>query len=122
MDNLENAHSTQPDLNDLRAECASLRQSVFSLLVLLLVISGTLNVYFLRQFRVTKAAVAQVASVVADFQKNQGPAIDNFLARLVEFEKKNPDFAPILAKYGVRPGSSTGAPPATANSPAPAKK
>ncbi len=118
MDNPENTPSTQPDLSDLRAECASLRQLVSSLLVLLLVVSGTLNIYFWRQFRATKTAARQVAAMVTDFQTNQGPAIDGFLAKLVEFEKKNPDFAPILTKYGVPRSGATGATPATATAPA----
>jgi hypothetical protein len=126
MDNLESAVSRQPDINELRSECESLRQLVASLLVLLLVVSGTLNLYFWRQFRVTKGALdaerPQITQMVAEYDKGQGVAINNFLAKLVDFEKKNPDFAPILAKYGVRPGQSTSAPPATATAPAQTKK
>ena len=123
MDNLQNTATPPPNPNELRAECESLRQLVVSLLVLLLVVSGTLNLYFWRQFRATKGLLEaqrpQVAQLVAEYNKSQGVAIDNFIGKLVEFEKKYPDFAPILGKYGIR---ATGAPPATVASPLPAKK
>ncbi len=119
MDNLNNPAPSQPDVNELRAQCESLRQLVTSLLVLLLVVSGTLNVYMWRQFQNTKRVLNAERQMVLDYAKGQGAAIDTFIKRLQEFEKKNPDFAPVLAKYGI---AATGAPPATATSPAPAKK
>jgi hypothetical protein len=123
MDNLQNPASPPPNPNELRAQFESLRQLVVSLLVLLLVVSGTLNLYFWRQFRATKGAVEaqrpQIKQLAAEFNQSQGPFITNFVAKLVEFEKKNPDLAPILARYGIR---ATGAPPATVASPLPAKK
>lgn len=128
MDNLESATAPQTDVSELRAQCDSLRQLVFSLLVLLLVVSGTLNLYFWRQFRATKGALdverPQITVMAAEYNKGQGVAIDTFVAKLLEFEKKNPDFGPILAKYGIRPGMVTGAPPAAATAPAttPVKK
>ena len=126
MDNLENASSPQAELSELRAQFESLRQLVTSLLVLLLVISGTLNYYFWRQFRIDQGALEserpQITQMVAEFNKGQGIAIDNFLASLREFEKKNPDFSPILARYGIRPAAGTGAPPATATAPTQTKK
>jgi hypothetical protein len=124
MDNLESNPASQPDVSELRSQCESLRQLVISLLVLLLVVSGTLSLYFWRQFRITKGALdvarPQISQMVAEYNKGQGVAIDNFVAKLKEFEKKNPDFAPILAKYGIPLGPSTSAPPATATAPAPA--
>ena len=120
------ASSSSPAaVNELRSQCESLRQLVSSLLVLLLVVSGTLNLFFWRQFKVTKGALdverPQINQMVAEYNRGQGIAITNFLAKLVEFEKKNPDFSPILAKYGVPLGIS-GAPPATAAPPTPPKK
>jgi hypothetical protein len=126
MDNLENASSPQAELGELRGEFESLRQLVTSLLVLLLVISGTLNYYFWRQFRIDQGELAveraQIAQMVQEFNKGQAIAISNFVGKLVDFEKKNPDFSPILAKYGVRPAAATGAPPTTATAPAQTKK
>ena len=125
MDNLESSSPSQATVNELRSQYESLQQLVNSLLVLLLVISGTLNLFFWRTFRVTKGALdaerPQINQMVAEYNKGQGIAITNFLAKLVEFEKKNPDFSPILAKYGV-PLGITGAPPAPAAPPVPAQK
>ena len=125
MDNLESSSSSPATVNELRSQYESLRQLVNSLLVLLLVVSGTLNLFFWRTFRVTKGALdaeaPQINQMVAEYNKGQGIAITNFLAKLVEFEKKNPDFSPILAKYGVPLGISSVA-PATTAPPAPPKK
>jgi hypothetical protein len=123
MDNLQNIPASQPGVNDLRAECESLRNLVGSLLLLLLVVSGTLNLYLWRQYRTANGAVVEVRQVVANYNKNSVPQINDFLRKLVEFDKKNPDFAPILAKYGVQPANFTGVPPVGVSaSPAPALK
>ena len=126
MDNLENASSPQAELSELRTQYESLRQLVTSLLVLLLVISGTLNLYFWRQFRVTKGELdverPQITSMVTDYRRGQAVAYDTFVRQLQEFEKKNPDFSPILARYGIRPAPANSAPPTTAAAPAQSKK
>lgn len=120
MDNIENTPAVQPDVADLRAECDALRHLTTSLLILLLVISGTLNLFFLRQFRASRAGATELRQMVADYNQNTVPAINDFLHKLLDFEKKYPDFSPILSKYGVRPGTFTGVPPVSAIAPAPA--
>lgn len=124
MDNLESSSSSQATVNELRSQYESLRQLVNSLLVLLLVVSGTLNLFFWRTFRVTNGALEAerqpINQMVAEYNAGQGIAISNFIAKLVEFEKKNPDFSPILAKYRTPLGITVA--PATTAPPAPAKK
>lgn len=45
--------------------------------------------------------VALGKKIIADFQKNNEPKIQAFIGNLQTFAKSNPDFAPILAKYGI---------------------
>ena len=126
MDNPANTPGPAGEVTELRAQCDALRHQVLSLLILLLVVSGTLNLFFWRQYRNASGALnvegPQVSQMLADYNKNSAPVINNFVTRLQDFEKKNPDFGPILAKYGIRPGTFTGGPPPTATAPAPAKK
>ncbi len=136
MDNSENQNPTESrsdssDLNDLRLETAGLRQLLISLIILMIVLSGTLNLYLLRQSRTARADLVaikpQVTQMVADYNKMNAPVINDFVQKLVDFGQKHPDFMPIVQKYGlVRAigGTNTVAPqglnPATAPVTAPA--
>ncbi len=121
MDNLETKTSAQPDLAQLQAQYDSLRHLVVSLLVLLFVVSGTLNLYLLRQVKNARNDLGgirpQVAQMVAEYKKVREPAMNDFLKKLTDYAKGHPDFVPVLAKYGVRPNAATGAPSAAAMSP-----
>lgn len=122
MDAFESPSPAPSELAEVRAQCDSLRQLVYSLLVLLLVVSGTLNLFFWRQFRVTKGAILaerpQVAALVSEYDKNENPIVNDFLHKLADFAKRNPDFAPILSKYGVNALTFTNVPPIGGNAPA----
>ena len=95
----------------------SLRQLVVSMLVLLIVISGTLNVFLLRQARTSRQELEafrpQVNGITAQYEKNVGPAMDEFVRKLAGFGKTHPDFAPIINHY--LPGTPGPAPAAPAN-------
>jgi hypothetical protein len=124
MDELENKTSGAPsDIFELQEQCESLRHLLISVLVLIVIISGTLNIFFLRQFRSTHADVKALRPVVENYHLNTS-ALTNFAAQLVEFEKKNPDFSPIVTKYGLRHPPVTNTPPPAITPPplAPAKK
>lgn len=114
----------EPTVQELRQAYDSLRHLVISVLVLMIVVSGTLNLFLLRQAKYARADVAaikpQVTQLVADYNKNKAPLIQDFARKLVEYGEKHPDFMPILKKYGITRQSTTGAPPASATSPAPA--
>jgi hypothetical protein len=107
----EHAPAGQPDLVELQAQLSSLHNLVVSILALLIVVSGTLWVYLMRQVKYTRleldAARPQVTNIVAQYQKNSGPAMDEFVRKLTEYGRAHADFAPILAKYGVKPTNTT---------------
>ena len=121
MDNLDNRTPIQPNTNDLQAQCDALRHLVVSILILVIVISGTLNIYLLRQWRTVSKDLAgirpQAAQMFAEYQRVSGPRTD-FVKKIKAYGLTHPDFAPILAKYGIKPAGPTGAPPATTIAPA----
>lgn len=121
MDNLDNRTPLQPNANDLQAQYAALRHLVVSILILVLVISGTLNIYLLRQWRSVSKDLAgirpQAAKMIAEYQKVNGPLMSDFVKKLTEYGQTHPDFAPVLAKYNIKPAGTTGAPPSTPATP-----
>lgn len=125
MDNLDNKIPLQTSDNDLQAQCDALRHLITSILILVLVISGTLNIYLLRQWRTTSKDLAsirpQAAQMVAEYQQKSGPLMNDFINKITEYGRTHPDFAPILAKYNIKSVAATGA-PAAGPTPAPAAK
>lgn len=120
MDTVEPTPAPQGELTDLREECASLRQMLGGLLILILVISGTFNIYLWRQYRMTHAGVLmlrpQVGQLVSDYQRISLPAFNEFVKNLNDYERTHPDFSQILVKYNLKASGITGAAPASASS------
>jgi hypothetical protein len=123
MDNLENQTPAHQELADLQSQCESLRHMVASVLLLLIVVSGTLTIFLLRQVNYSRQELdsirPQVENMSAQYQKTVGPLLDDFVEKLKKYGQKHPDFAQILNQYGVKPGA-TGASPGGV--PAPASK
>ncbi|HWI59002.1 MAG TPA: hypothetical protein VNZ22_17385 [Bacillota bacterium] len=118
MENLENSPAAQPENQSMRQELEGLRSLVVSLLVLMIVLSGTFNLFLLRQVKTARADLPALRQVVADYNKNSAPAINEFVKRLSDYSKTHPDFVPVLVKYGIiKPSGAPTAAPA-----APAKK
>jgi hypothetical protein len=119
MDTLENKAPAQNEVSELREQVESLRHLVGSILILLVVVSGTFNIFLLRQWKTSKTELTfqkpQVANLVAVYQKNEQPAIENFIKKMVEYGQTHADFAPILNKYQIKAAP----PPSGATSPAP---
>jgi hypothetical protein len=118
MENFETKTVEQPDVTELQNQLASLRSLVISVLVLILVISGTLNLYLLRQVRDGRRDLMgirpQVMQMVAEYNKVHAPLMKEFVEKVTEYSKTHPDFAPILAKYGIKPNATPTAQPMTA--------
>jgi hypothetical protein len=85
------------------ADCDSLRRLFIAGLVAMLIIGGSLNIFFLRQvvfMRKDLAAVRpQIQQVLANYQKTEDPQIKNFVNSLIAYGRLHPDFNPILTKY-----------------------
>jgi hypothetical protein len=122
MDDFQNKQPVQPVANDLQDQMDSLRHLVISVLVLVIVVSGTFNLYLLRQVKYAKMDLGgvrqQANQMIAEYKRVNEPLMQEFLRKITDYGKTHPDFAPILTKYGVRATAITGAPPVTAISPA----
>ena len=94
-------------LQSLAAAHESLRAAFHVTLVLLLILTGSLFVFFLREVSIARRQINELTKVVTDYQKNVFPVMEDFRTKLQAFAKTHPDFAPIYAKY-----FGTNAPPA----------
>lgn len=120
MDTLDNQSSVQADVNNVQAQYDALQHLVVSILILVVVISGTLNIYFLRQWRTVNKDLAairpQATKMIADYQKVSAPLMNDFVKKVTDYGRTHPDFAPVLAKYNLQPAApaaATAAPPAS---------
>jgi hypothetical protein len=123
MDNFDNQAPIQPSPADLRTEFDSLRQLVVSLLTLVFVLSGTLNLYLLRQYRSLSKELTekapQLERLALEYQRSV-PFMTNVVAKLTEYGRTHPDYVPYLAKYGFKPAGATSPAPAGPSSLTPA--
>jgi hypothetical protein len=97
-----------PDNNNYAAEISALKNQVFTLLLALVVVSGTLTVYLYREATNANKDVQQLNAAVTQ----QEGSINNFVGSLVAYGNKHPDFLPVLKKYGIVPAPGGGSPPA----------
>lgn len=115
MNDLENESPLPDDLTQLQEQCDSLRQLVNTMLILLVIVSGTLTIFLLHQYKVVHKEVLAVRpqynEALARYQQLK-PKMDDFERRISEFARTHPDFAVILAKYAPKPapGAAPGAP------------
>ena len=126
MDTPELKPSSPAAPNEWQTQFEDLRHLVISILVLLVVVSGTFSVFMLRHWTQTRrdlAAYRVDASMFVDaYNKQGGPQMDAFVDKLKEYGKTHPDFLPILSRYGIAPTGSSAPPSATKISTPPAKK
>lgn len=91
---------------DSNSEISALKRQVFTLLVALVVVSGTLTVYLYRQASITgkdiTAIQPQAQQLIGAFNQNQSLMI-SFVNQLVVYGQAHPDFRPVLLKYGIQP-------------------
>jgi len=109
MDNPELKTSAPTDSSQWQAQFEDLRHLVVSILILLVVVSGTFSVFLLRHWSQTRRDLAAYridASVFVDaYNKQGGPQMDAFVEKLKDYGRTHPDFAQILARYGITPSS-----------------
>lgn len=92
------------ELENLSAQCAALQRQVFTLLLALFIVSGTLTTFLWRQARYAQKDLATVKAPAAQLVQifnQEKPGMDKFVGQLVEYGKSHPDFVPILNKYRI---------------------
>ncbi len=100
---------------DSNSEISTLQRQVFTLLLALVVVSGTLTVFLYRQASITGKDIAaiqpQAEQLIGAFNQNQSLMV-NFVNQLVDYGKAHPDFRPVLLKYGINLNVPPGVAPA----------
>lgn len=84
------------------AEINLLKNQVFTLLVALIVVSGTLTIFLYRQVSLAGKDLAMSRQLDANISTNEVAYI-NVINRLVGYGEKHPEFVPVLKKYGIAP-------------------
>ena len=125
MDEIENksVSAAAADSSDLGEQIESLRHLVGSILILLVVISGTLTIFLLREMKNISAQLDSfqpgATNAIVVYQKQQGPAMLEFAKKIQQFGQTHPDFTPVLTKWdpvfvawGWKIGAPTSATPA----------
>ena len=98
-----------PEPAEVSEQVTALQRQVFSLLLALIVVSGTLTVYLFQQSRLTGKDIQSLNTQVIQPFNQRRPAIENFINQLVAYGQKNPDFQQqILKKYGITPAPPKG--------------
>jgi len=87
---------------DSNSEIAALKNQVFSLLIALIVVSGTVTVYLFREASLAGKDLDQAEKLDAVVDQNNN-ALSNFINTLAVYGEKHPDFLPLLKKYGIVP-------------------
>ena len=95
--------------NNSNPEIRALKNQLFTLLVALIVVSGTLTVYLFRQASLTGHDLTQSKQLEKLVTQNE-VSIKNFVDQLVAYAQKHPDFQPVLTKYGINPNATPTAP------------
>lgn len=123
--------SAQPE-SPVDQQVESLRQTIISVLVLVIVISGTLNIYLWRQVKYSRSDLAgfrpYATQVITEFEKNAAPQMREFFGLLVDFANSargDDTLRAILKRYNL-PSQPSNTPPGSPSQspavPAPAKK
>jgi cell division protein FtsL len=102
MDNTPIPAASQPELKDLQAQCDYLQQLVSSLLLILIVVSGTLTIFLMRQWRFVKSELdvtIPAANQLMMEYTNTYAMTQDFVKKLAEYGRTHTDFAPIMNKY-----------------------
>lgn len=91
---------------ELSDQIAALRRQTFTLLLALIVVSGTLTVFLYRQSSLARqdltAIRPQATQLVQAINQNRA-GIQTFVQQLAAYGQAHPDFQPILKKYGITP-------------------
>ncbi|MDQ6632177.1 MAG: hypothetical protein M3Y82_10560 [Verrucomicrobiota bacterium] len=104
------AISSELSLENLAAEQRTMWKFFHGALAALLLFTGGVNLYLLRQTISIRKDLAnyrlRVTQVVAEYQKSGEPALQSFVKNLQVYGQTHPDFIPILVKYNLAPSTS----------------
>src|SRR5882762_9755085 len=97
-------------LESLQRAYHGLRTLMDTILMILLVLTWSVNIFLLKQLSLVRNEVEERQRFIAEYEKNTVPLMSEFLTRLQGFTKTNPDFTNILYKYWMPTNASAAAP------------
>jgi hypothetical protein len=90
-------------------DITALKNQIFTLLVALIVVSGTLTTMLYQQASQANKDIAQGQQLAAVLNQNEAN-MTAFATKLVAYSDKHPDLKPILLKYGLNAAALSTAP------------
>jgi hypothetical protein len=121
MDELTPVQTVEPANAALQEQINALRQLITTILILLIVGSGTFTIFMYRQHHYSRIDAMAVRQIVDEYNNTHKPVLEDMRIRLQEYARTHPDFTPLANKYGLV--QSTAANPAVMPSTSsPAKK
>ena len=114
---MNESETNSPVQTELMDQIVALRHQVFTVLLALVVVSGTLTVVLYRQAKLTGRDITvikpQATQIIEAFKRDR-PGMENFVKQLTTYGSTHPDFQPILRKYGIveQPATAPAAPAA----------
>jgi hypothetical protein len=92
---------------ELSDQVSALRQQVFTLMLALIIVSGTLATYLYYQSRILGRDITnikpQAVQVIQTFNQDR-PQLERLVNQLIAYGQSHPDFQrQILDKYNIRP-------------------
>jgi hypothetical protein len=98
MNDFETPPHSHAELSD---QIAALRRQTFTLLLALIVVSGTLTVFLYRQASLARRDITQTTQIIQALNRNRA-GIQDFVQQLAAYGQRNPDFQEqVLKKYGI---------------------
>jgi len=97
--------AAEPSVSELKDTVTALQRQFFSLLLAVMVVSGTLSLYLYRQASLTRKDLAGIQSdraavqLVATFNQDR-KGMQALLEKLNDYGKTHPDVYQILVRYG----------------------
>jgi hypothetical protein len=88
-----------PSLEALVQAHQSLRSAFHVTLVMFVILTGSLFVFFLREVSLARRQINELTQVVAEYEKNAVPLMEDFRTKLQVFARSHPDFQPIYTRY-----------------------
>lgn len=111
--------SANDPIRDLQLAYAGLKAQIIGILIVLIILGLGLNIFLLRQVGLARKQSAELEQFIGAYAKGGVPQFNEFLGKLREFSKTNPDFTNILNKYFLPPGQTSAAPISPAATPPP---
>ena len=96
---------------DLPGTVAVLRALFHVVLVALIVMSASLNLFMFRQVSALNKQMAEISQYVNEYNSNSVPLMEKVVNSLADYAKSHPDFAPVIRRY-IGPGNPAPAAPA----------